>query len=263
MEELNSNQKIAINDYLDKKVKSWLTGLGIANLSALLIAMVYIFFILPGKAVEEAKLLIQSDIDVTRKKLNNNLTDLFTKYGSIQNEALRLETEAKKLEERLEETDRTLNTVLNKDFNEKLNSAATFINDVSGAEDISQLLRRVSTLERRVNGLREPDYKSEDWIELKKGQSVDINHNFGDYPSVYTLLVSRTNDGSSPVYVVNSTWSNSVNEQGRGVLMANSNQNTLKVMGGGFAIFDSYSVTGKSDSYDIFYKGYIRVLLWK
>ncbi len=60
---LDNDEKIAIQSYVVDLIKPWLLYLGIANLVTLVVAFIYVFFVLPEKATEQALAIYAREID--------------------------------------------------------------------------------------------------------------------------------------------------------------------------------------------------------
>lgn len=82
-EELTDKQKLEIQAYLSKLLSKWLSWLGIVNFSALAAAFIYIFFILPDKAISVAVSASSVKLDAQIQRLEKEIPQLDHRLGRL------------------------------------------------------------------------------------------------------------------------------------------------------------------------------------
>jgi len=100
--ELNSDMKLLILDYLYKAVKGWGLFIGITNVSIFLIALLYLFFVIQDKAINEIKsqavldikVQIESQIKNAIQNLNSQLHKTLIEFGEAKNRLENLKNES-------------------------------------------------------------------------------------------------------------------------------------------------------------------------
>lgn len=144
---LSAEQKLEVATYVSSLIKGWLAWLGVANLAVLIGAIVYIFFILPGKAVTEATNRVESDISRITKNLSEQVEANLVKFGQAQE---RFET----LNRELKDTSKQFKFI-KADIAEiqqgNVGEAANFLHALKEAPEVSQIIQRISQLEQKSN----------------------------------------------------------------------------------------------------------------
>ena len=146
---LTAEQKLAIQEYLVSALSRWLKLFGFASIGAVLVALVvslaYVFFVLPGEAVEIAKDKINQDMDVVAGDLTRKLTDRLEAAGESKERLAALQRDTEKAMLRFEEIKKALSEV-----NEStLAASSKFIADLKGAEQLNDLINRIGVVEQR------------------------------------------------------------------------------------------------------------------
>lgn len=146
---LTAEQKLAIQEYLLLALNKWLRLFGFASIGGVLIAiaigLIYVFFILPGQAVETAKLRILQDIDILVADLSRTLTDRLEETGENKERLAALQRDTEKAKLRVEEIQEALS-----DVNEStLAASSNFIAELKDAEQLSDLINRIGVIEKR------------------------------------------------------------------------------------------------------------------
>jgi hypothetical protein len=94
-DEITSEQKLAINEHVAQVVSKWAewlgklaAAIGIASILALASSLIYVFFILPDKAITQAENSIErrlGDLLGDRvKRIDDAVSDILVKYGNAQ-----------------------------------------------------------------------------------------------------------------------------------------------------------------------------------
>ena len=144
-EQLSAAQKLAIQEYVVNTLSKWIKYLGFASAGTLALSLIYVFFVLPGQAVERAKGQIQDDIAAVADVVNQRLTGLLTEAGASQARVEALENDTNQARQQLN----TIRSDLAAVNAETLAQASQLINSLREAEQLGDLIERVSTVERR------------------------------------------------------------------------------------------------------------------
>jgi hypothetical protein len=116
---LTPEQRLALNDHLVGVVTQWAKWLGIANGVFLLTSLVYVFFVLPSKAVSEAQTLIEQRLNQQLTKLYEQSSDLLKNYGIASERSNRSQMDYDRLSKKMDTIEDAANkraTVLDSKF---------------------------------------------------------------------------------------------------------------------------------------------------
>jgi hypothetical protein len=141
--ELSSDQKLAINNYVSNLLRKWLSWLGAANLVVLAVALIYIFFILPGNVFTEVVADIDNNMAVIQKKamkVNDDIVRLDERAKNLSKNALVLQND-------ISNTKNDLKLILEET---QFSEVANLLRSIKGSKKMAALIVRIGELENRV-----------------------------------------------------------------------------------------------------------------
>jgi hypothetical protein len=138
---LTDSAKLHINEYVGGMLRDWLKWVGVANFAALVVAMAYVFFILPGNAVNRINENLGEKLLETREQLAVVKASLNTIEQDAQEYKSRIQSMRKDLE------------MLSQENNIK--EAASIIRLIKDLGEAENFLERISDIERELKNLPE------------------------------------------------------------------------------------------------------------
>ena len=146
---LTADQKLAIQEYLVRALGRWLKFFGFASIGSVLVALVvsmtYVFLILPGEAVDIAKVKIQQDIDAVAGDLTQKLADRLQAVGESKARLTALQRDMEKTTLGV----RKIQNALSKVDESTLAASSKFVAHLKDAEQLDDLINRIAMLEER------------------------------------------------------------------------------------------------------------------
>jgi len=158
---LSDKQKLEINSYVGNLVKSWLTWLGIANFAVLLTALIYIFFILPGKAVSEIKTQVDTDIKSMNQELNKEMRKALLDYERVRGKLDKIKSETEIIISDIKSIKDDLSIIEKGDINQ----AAKLIQLLDGSTEVKNILEKYNSLSERLKTVEKNSLGITNWIQ--------------------------------------------------------------------------------------------------
>lgn len=168
-EKLSIEAKHCIDIYLESRIRFWFVAFGITNVIFLLGAFSYIYFVLPGKAINEVKHLIGPEIsqavqNLTSQLQNYNLQIQTTliEYGQAKEKLRSLNDNVMSIDntvqqstivitDKIKKIDGTLNTLEQRVKEGKIESITNLIIALEGSQDTTKgLFEKLSNMEKTV-----------------------------------------------------------------------------------------------------------------
>jgi len=148
---------------IDARIFKWFLGLGIANFSALMAALVYIFFILPHQAVQQAIPILQTQaeapISQLRDKILTTAADALYKSGQASSDAERAVLAAAKAQTEINTLQKSIRALKETDQITIISEALEGLGDKS--DEILEFLTRLKSLEEQLKEIKRPHSYSE------------------------------------------------------------------------------------------------------
>ncbi|MCG7961762.1 MAG: hypothetical protein N0E54_03530, partial [Candidatus Thiodiazotropha taylori] len=152
VEKLLPELRSAVDSHLFK----WFAALGIVNFSALIVGLVYIFFVIPDKAVSEATSIIQVKSESAVSDLQNQLMrvtgEALIKGGQAEGLSSTALSQANELTREVASLRKRLDEVKNEDL-ARLTKAIDTLSNNPEVETSLNLVPRINGLEQSLGGM--------------------------------------------------------------------------------------------------------------
>ena len=157
-DELSDKQKFQIQRYLGSLVNRWLAWLGIANITTLAAALIYVFFILPDKAVSEAVAASSARLDAQTQRLEEKLPDIYELSGKLSHSVDEAQRTITSLHKKGNQIAVDLSAVEQKLIRLKAKpeyEVVKAIEELDKADEASEILEGISDINKKLKGLEE------------------------------------------------------------------------------------------------------------
>ena len=144
--ELTSETKLLVTEYVSGILKGWLAWIGIANLAAIALGMIYIYFILPNKAVSEAKLLMEDEVSNVTSLLQLKSQNALENLGGSRERVKILSEDLDELNQKVQAVEDTVELFEKGD----IPKAVSFLQRIEETKSVDRLLTRVGELENKL-----------------------------------------------------------------------------------------------------------------
>jgi len=181
-DEITSEQKLAINEHVAQIVSKWAewlgkvaAAIGIASIAAVASSLVYVFFILPDKAITQAENSVEKRLGDRVKRIEDAVSDTLVKYGNAQENYKNLTKKSDAISEDLEKRASELDAKFKILEQGPTSKAADVVKAVQTNATGSDLVSDVATLKTDVATLKGAVAAVQDQLKAAIPHPVTVN----------------------------------------------------------------------------------------